>query len=93
MQGLLEIISSASEFESIPIRHREEQILRQLATRLPNKPPSEKYTDPRIKVNLLLQAHLSRVQLPAELQADTERVLIRAQRLIQVTICAVGLMT
>jgi pre-mRNA-splicing helicase BRR2 len=83
VRGLMEIIASATEFESMPIRHKEDGVLKQLAARLPHKPPSEKYTEARVKVNLLLQAHVSRVQLPAELQADTERVLVRAQRLLQ----------
>lgn len=84
VRALLEIIASASEFDSMPIRHKEDMLLKQLADRLPHKPQSSKFTDPRVKVNLLLQAHLSRVQLPAELQQDTVRVLLRAQRLIQV---------
>ena len=85
VRALLEIIASASEFDSMPIRHKEDMVLKQLAERLPHKPQSSKFTDPRVKVNLLLQAHLSRVQLPAELQQDTVRVLLRAQRLIQVS--------
>lgn len=30
IRGLIEIISSAAEFESIPIRHKEDNILRQV---------------------------------------------------------------
>lgn len=37
IRGLLEIISSAAEYEDVPVRHHEEQILRSLAQRLPNK--------------------------------------------------------
>ncbi|KAK9891555.1 hypothetical protein WA026_015516 [Henosepilachna vigintioctopunctata] len=88
IRGLLEIISSATEYEDIPLRHREENILRDLAQKLPNKlsnasggPP--KFNDPHVKTNLLLQAHLCRLQLGAELQGDTEIVLGRAIRLIQ----------
>ena len=47
------------------------------------KPQHMKYTDPHMKTNLLLQAHLSRLQLPAELQSDTEEILSKAVRLIQ----------
>lgn len=76
IRGLLEIISSAAEYEAVPVRHREDQLLRSLAARLPNKlPGNPKYNDPHIKVNLLLQAHLSRLQLGAELQGDTETIL------------------
>lgn len=37
IRGLLEIISSAAEYEDIVVRHHEENILRSLAQRLPNK--------------------------------------------------------
>ena len=40
--------------------------------RLPNKLQSSKFNDPHVKANLLLQAHMSRMQLSAELQQDTE---------------------
>ncbi|XP_046658562.1 putative U5 small nuclear ribonucleoprotein 200 kDa helicase [Homalodisca vitripennis] len=84
IRGLLEIISSAAEYEAVPVRHREDQLLRSLATRLPNKlAGSPRYNDPHVKVNLLLQAHLSRLQLGAELQGDTEMILGKAIRLIQ----------
>ncbi|XP_035672627.1 U5 small nuclear ribonucleoprotein 200 kDa helicase-like [Branchiostoma floridae] len=83
IRGLLEIISNAAEYESIPIRHHEDSVLRQLSARLPNKLANPKFNDPHIKTNLLLQAHLSRMQLSAELQSDTEEILTKAIRLIQ----------
>ncbi|XP_044756152.1 putative U5 small nuclear ribonucleoprotein 200 kDa helicase [Coccinella septempunctata] len=88
IRGLLEIISSATEYEDLALRHREETILRELSYKLPNKlssasggPP--KFNDPHVKTNLLLQAHLCRLQLSAELQGDTEIVLGKSIRLIQ----------
>ena len=75
MKGLLEIMSSAAEYESLPIRHKEDSLLRQLASRVPLKLPQAKYNDPHVKTNLLIQAHLSRLQLSAELQSDTEEIL------------------
>ncbi|UYV81297.1 SNRNP200 [Cordylochernes scorpioides] len=83
IRGLIEIISSAAEYENVPIRHHEDNILRQMANRLPHKPANPKFSDPHLKTNLLLQAHYSRMQLPAELQSDTEEVLNKALRLIQ----------
>lgn len=83
VKGLIEIISNAAEYEEIPIRHHEDSVLRQLGSRLPNKLASPKYNDPHVKTNLLLQAHLSRMQLSAELQSDTEEILSKAIRLIQ----------
>ncbi|KFM69174.1 U5 small nuclear ribonucleoprotein helicase, partial [Stegodyphus mimosarum] len=83
VRGLLEIISSAAEYEGVPIRHREDNLLKQLANRLPHKLANPKFSDPHVKTNLLLQAHLSRMQLSAELQSDTEDILSKAVRLIQ----------
>lgn len=37
IRGLLEIISSAAEYEDVVVRHHEEGILRNLSSRLPNK--------------------------------------------------------
>lgn len=83
IRGLIEIISASAEYEDLPIRHGEDGLLRNLATRLPNKLQSAKFNDPHVKANLLLQAHLSRMQLSAELQQDTEIILSKAIRLIQ----------
>ena len=47
----------------------------QLATRVPWKVPNQKFNNVHVKTNLLLQAHLSRLQLSAKLQSDTEEVL------------------
>ncbi len=54
-----------------------------MASKLPNK-VTGKYNDPHVKTNLLLQAHLSRMQLSAELQADTEQILTKVGIIIHV---------
>uniref|UniRef100_A0A8B9LIR2 U5 small nuclear ribonucleoprotein 200 kDa helicase n=1 Tax=Astyanax mexicanus TaxID=7994 RepID=A0A8B9LIR2_ASTMX len=72
-----------AEYKNIPIRHHEDTLLRQLAQKVPHKLNSPKFNDPHVKTNLLLQAHLSRMQLSAELQSDTEEILSKAVRLIQ----------
>lgn len=86
--GLLEIISSAAEYKDVVVRHHEETILKALNQRLPHKMTSSsssspKFNDPHVKANLLLQAHLCRLQLGPELQSDTEMILARSIRLIQ----------
>uniref|UniRef100_A0A673GMM0 RNA helicase n=1 Tax=Sinocyclocheilus rhinocerous TaxID=307959 RepID=A0A673GMM0_9TELE len=83
VRGLIEIISNAAEYKNIPIRHHEDTLLRQLAQKVPHKLNNPKFNDPHVKTNLLLQAHLSRMQLSAELQSDTEEILSKAVRLIQ----------
>lgn len=50
-------------------------LLFQLAQKVPHKLNNPKFNDPHVKTNLLLQAHLSRMQLSAELQSDTEDIL------------------
>ncbi|CAH0698633.1 unnamed protein product [Spodoptera exigua] len=94
IRGLLEIISSAAEYSELCIRHREENIIKALAAKVPHKPSSAsgpvKYNDPHVKAHVLLQAHLSRMQLPAELQADTALVLAKAIRLIQACVDVVS---
>uniref|UniRef100_A0A8C3UDX9 Activating signal cointegrator 1 complex subunit 3 n=1 Tax=Catharus ustulatus TaxID=91951 RepID=A0A8C3UDX9_CATUS len=55
----------------------------QLSQKVPHKLTNPKFNDPHVKTNLLLQAHLSRMQLSAELQSDTEEILSKAIRLIQ----------
>jgi len=83
LRALLEIITNASEFNDVPIRHKEEATLKKLAERLPNQMRSQKWSDPHVKVNLLLNAHLSRIQLTAELNKDMEKAVLKATRLTQ----------
>ncbi|CDS42389.1 U5 small nuclear ribonucleoprotein 200 kDa [Echinococcus multilocularis] len=85
IRGLLDVISNASEFDTLlPVRHHEDVVLRQLATKVPQKlAPKASYTSPHVKANLLLQAHLSRISLSTELQGDTDKLLVCTVRLIQ----------
>ena len=84
----MEIISSAAEYEQIPIRHHEDSVLRNLYQKLPNKivnseSAQPKFNSSQVKANILLQAHLCRIQLNAELQKDTEIILSRSIRFIR----------
>ncbi|XP_038221111.1 putative U5 small nuclear ribonucleoprotein 200 kDa helicase [Zerene cesonia] len=97
IRGLLEIISSAAEYSELCIRHREENIIKALAAKVPHKPTSGgggggavRYNEPQVKAHVLLQAHLSRTQLPAELHADTALVVTKAIRLIQACVDVVS---
>ncbi|PAA72657.1 hypothetical protein BOX15_Mlig007168g1 [Macrostomum lignano] len=90
IRSLIEIVSSAAEFEDLPIRHHEEDTLRKIVPRLPHKMQSAKYNDPHVKAQILLQAHMCRLALPAELQTDTADVLLKAMRLIQAAVDVVS---
>lgn len=64
IRGLLEIVSSAAEYDEVVVRHHEDNILRSLANRLPNKltgpnGAAPKYSDPHIKVSLMNPSSLS----------------------------------
>ncbi|KAG2231539.1 Sec63 Brl domain-containing protein [Thamnidium elegans] len=83
LRGLLEIVSSATEFDGIPIRHHEENVLKRIYDRVPVKLANPKFNTPRIKTNILLQAHFSRVQLPPDLQADQTLIIERVIPLLQ----------
>ncbi|KAI8053078.1 Sec63 Brl domain-containing protein [Syncephalis plumigaleata] len=83
LRGLLEIISAASEFESLPLRHHEVTVLQRLQDRLPVKLTAKRLDTPASKANLLLQAHFSRLELPADLAGDQRVILERVTPLLQ----------
>jgi pre-mRNA-splicing helicase BRR2 len=83
LQVLLDIITGAVEFETVPIRHHEDAILDKIHSQLPRQHPQPNYNDPHFKANLLLQAHFSRFQLPADLESDQKLILSKVPRLCQ----------
>ncbi|KAI8147623.1 Sec63 domain-containing protein [Fennellomyces sp. T-0311] len=83
IKGLLEIVASVTEFDNIPIRHHEDGVLKRIYERLPSKLAQPKFNTPRIKTNILLQAHFSRVQLTPDLQSDQSLILGRVIPLLQ----------
>jgi pre-mRNA-splicing helicase BRR2 len=83
LQVLLDIIAGAVEYENIPIRHHEDDILNKIYDRLPRKYPNPNFNDPHFKANILLQAHFSRFQLPADLESDQKLILSKVIRLLQ----------
>lgn len=88
-RGVLDIVSAADEFGQLPIRHRESNVLSKVAKRIPIPLPNveegaaSKWNSPRIRVHLLLQAHFSRLTLPADLAADQSWALGRVLPLLQ----------
>ena len=91
IKGLLEIISSASEFAELAIRQGEEKVLQQLATRLPQKlPEGARFTETHVKALILLQAHFSRTALPTELRGDQRDVVGEAPRMLQALVDVVS---
>jgi pre-mRNA-splicing helicase BRR2 len=84
LKGLLEILSAAAEFNNVPVRLRDDRVLKALSARVPLKlSPEAHFSDPHVKANLLLQAHFSRLQLSPELQSDQELILKAVLPLLQ----------
>ncbi|CAK9183443.1 unnamed protein product [Ilex paraguariensis] len=83
LKGLLEILASASEFEQLPIRPGEEELIRKLIYHQRFSFENAKYADPHVKANALLQAHFSRQLVGGNLSSDQQELLISASRLLQ----------
>lgn len=83
LKGLLEILASASEYELLPIRPGEEELMRRLINHQRFSFENPKWTDPHVKANALLQAHFSRQPVGGNLASDQQEVLISACRLLQ----------
>ncbi|XP_033132908.1 DExH-box ATP-dependent RNA helicase DExH12-like [Brassica rapa] len=83
MKGLLEILTSASEYDMIPIRPGEEDRVRRLINHQRFSFENPNCTDPHVKANALLQAHFSRQDIVTNLEIDQREVLLSATRLLQ----------
>lgn len=82
LKGILEIVTSATEFESIQIRRGDERVLRRIYDRVPVKMAQPAFESPHFKAFVLLQAHFSRMQLPADLAKDQEIILAKVLNLL-----------
>ncbi|GAK66043.1 sec63-domain-containing protein [Moesziomyces antarcticus] len=82
LRGMLEIVSSAAEFEDLPIRQHEDVLLQRLYDRLPLKLDRLNLLSPYHKVYILLQAHFARLTLPVDLEADQRIVLGKVLNLL-----------
>lgn len=52
LRALIEIVSNATEFTSLPIRHKEEVTLKKLADRLQGQMKNQKWNSPQVKVRV-----------------------------------------
>lgn len=86
MKALLEIVTSATEFETIQIRRHEESLLRRVYDRLPIKLAESSFESPHFKAFILLQAHFSRMQLPVDLLKDQEIILRKVLALLSASV-------
>lgn len=76
LKSILEIVTSASEFDALAIRQHETSILTKIYNRIPIKSSSgANFESPYFKAFILLQAHFSRLSLPPDLASDQKIVL------------------
>jgi pre-mRNA-splicing helicase BRR2 len=85
IKGLLEIISAANEFDSLPMRPGEEATIERLLKHAHLSVDKPRYGDPHTKANALLQAHFSRTPISGDLATDQRVVVTQAVRLLQVS--------
>ncbi|KAI0017266.1 Sec63 Brl domain-containing protein [Xylariomycetidae sp. FL0641] len=86
---VLSWMSSATEYDELPVRHNEDLINDELSKNLPF--PGNTFGlpmwDPHVKAFLLLQAHMARIDLPiTDYVGDQTSVLDQAIRIIQASI-------
>lgn len=87
MKNILEILVSAYEYESLPIRHNENQILSKIYDAVPVKFSGQPdYESPSFKAFILLQAHFSRINLPHDLASDLNFILDKVIDLVYSTV-------
>ena len=83
-RGVMEILSAASEFSTLPIRHGEEKTLRILGRTLKHQlPDSAQFHDSNTKALVLLQCHFSRKSVSMDLRNDLQQILGESINLIQ----------
>ena len=82
LKAILEVVSGAAEFESIPMRESEDTILEKLYDKLPLKLANFNSESPHFKIFVLLQSHFSRIPLPENLMDDQTFVLERVLKVL-----------
>ncbi|ETN47213.1 uncharacterized protein HMPREF1541_01404 [Cyphellophora europaea CBS 101466] len=82
LKGLLEIVTSATEFEGVQLRRHETHLLRRIYDRCPVKMAEPAFDSPHFKAFVLLQAHFGRLSLPIDLAKDLETVVGRVLPLL-----------
>jgi pre-mRNA-splicing helicase BRR2 len=83
LKSILEIITSASEFDSLPIRKHDSSLLAKIYDRVPIKSSQAiSFESPYLKAFILLQAHFSRFILPPDLASDQKLVLEKVLTLL-----------
>lgn len=87
LEVFLHILSGATEYDELPVRHNEEKLNEALSKKVPYLVDDQHLDDPHVKANLLFQAHFSRVEMPiSDYVTDLKSVLDQSIRIIQAMI-------
>lgn len=90
LKECLETMVDTHEFSELPVRHNEDELNAELAKKV-TWAPSSAMDSPHTKSNLLIQSHLSHLELPiSDFYTDTRQVLDQTVRVAQamVDVCA-----
>jgi len=79
---LLEILSAATEYETVPVRHHEDRVLKSSFRHLKLPISMPNFSTSRTKANILLQNHFSRTPLSTDMRADQRLIVLDAVRLL-----------
>lgn len=87
-KGIIDILSEASEFESIPVRPGEEQLLASIGRNCGVDVPAVEgshvvHIKPTLKTKILLYAHFHRSPLSIDMQSDQKFILDNVLRIVQ----------
>ncbi|KAM7267618.1 hypothetical protein ACFE04_009784 [Oxalis oulophora] len=91
LEVFLHIVSGASEYNELPVRHNEENYNEALSKRVRFPVDNNRLDDPHVKTNLLFQAHFSQLELPiSDYVTDLKSVMDQSIRIIQamIDVCA-----
>ncbi|WAR07339.1 ASCC3-like protein [Mya arenaria] len=81
---LIDVLTNASEYAELPVRHNEDQLNSELSKSVPLEVNPHTLDSPHTKANLLLQCHFGRLPLPStDYNTDTKSVLDQAIRICQ----------
>ena len=83
IRGVLEILSAAWEYSSLPIRYGEDKTMKILARKIAHKPPDNASYDSNTKALILLQCHFSRILIGEDMRVEQKFVLKEGVNLIQ----------
>jgi pre-mRNA-splicing helicase BRR2 len=82
-RGIVEILSAATEFGGLSMRHNEHKTLRMLARNLPYTNDEASWNDPNNKALVLLQSHFERKGMNPDLKQDQKEVLGKSVTILQ----------